>query len=186
MLIEAAAPLMKSGSMTLEIVGDGPQMPELRELVQKLGVAEQVTLTGWVDHRRVRESLARSDLFAFPSIREFGGAVVLEAMAAGVVPVVVDYGGPGELVTPNTGFLIPLGLRQEIIANLRRVLAEVSENPARIAEKSPAAIHRAREQFTWQNKAQQVMEIYQWVLGNAPGKPVFPMPLPDAPVVSGP
>jgi glycosyltransferase involved in cell wall biosynthesis len=179
MLIEAAAPLVKAGKVEVDILGDGPQMPELKALVAKLGVEEGVRLTGWVDHRQVHQYLADADLFGFPSIREFGGAVVLEAMAVGVVPVVVAYGGPAELVTEKTGYLLPLGNREKIIGRLRETLAHLAEHPEEIEAKSGPAERRAREQFTWDNKARQVMDVYRWVLGQTAHRPQVPMPLPD-------
>jgi len=60
---------------------------------------------GWVNHLEIPRRLAAADVFGFPSIREFGGAVVLEAMAQGCVPLIVNYGGPAELATRETGFL---------------------------------------------------------------------------------
>ena len=44
LLLEAAMPLLKSGRLTLDIVGDGPQMPHLRGMVQREGVQNAVTL----------------------------------------------------------------------------------------------------------------------------------------------
>ena len=179
MLIEAAAPLVKAGRAAVNIVGDGPQMPELKQLVDRLGVVDGVRLSGWVDHRQVQQYLAEADLFGFPSIREFGGAVVLEAMALGVVPIIVDYGGPAELVTEKTGFLLDLGTRAQIVERLRQMLAGLADDPAEIEAKRAPAERRARELFTWDNKAQQVMDVYRWVLGQSAAKPRFPMPLPD-------
>ena len=179
MLIEAAAPLVKAGRATLNIVGDGPQMGELKQLVERLGIGHGVMLSGWVDHRQVQQYLADADLFGFPSIREFGGAVVLEAMAVGVVPIIVDYGGPAELVTEKTGFLLGLGTRAQITRKLGETLARLADHPEEIESKRGPAERRARELFTWDNKARQVLDVYQWVLGRSAKKPSFPMPLPD-------
>ena len=179
MLIEAAAPLVKAGKIIVEIVGDGPQKPDLRGLIDRLGLSAGVTLAGWADHRQVRQHLADADLFGFPSIREFGGAVVLEAMALGVVPIVVDYGGPAELVTERTGFLLPLGSREQIIARFRQTLTRLAEYPAEIDAKRAPAERRARELFTWSHKARQVLKVYRWVLGQSEQKPEFEMPMRD-------
>ena len=179
MLLEAAAPLLRAGGMTLSILGDGPQMPLLRQIVTRENVSDAVRLAGWVEHGRVQDYLADADLFTFPSIREFGGAVALEAMAVGLVPVVVDYGGLGELVTDKTGYLLPVGTRQQIVERLRSLLSHLCEHPGEIDVKSPAALRRAHEQFTWPAKARQVVQVYDWVLGRRPDRPVFPMPTPD-------
>ena len=179
MLIEAAAPLVKAGRIALNLVGDGPQMEELKQLVDRLGVADGVKLSGWVDHRQVQQYLVDADLFGFPSIREFGGAVVLEAMALGVVPIIVDYGGPAELVTAKTGYLLELGTRAQIVARLQQTLTHLADNPAEIDAKRGPAERRARELFTWENKARQVLDVYRWVLDPSTEKPVFPVPIPD-------
>ena len=179
MLLEAAAPLLRGGAMTLAILGDGPQMTDLRQIVTREKVSDVVRLAGWVEHGRVQDFLADADLFTFPSIREFGGAVALEAMAVGLVPVVIDYGGLGELVTEKTGFLLPMGTRQQIIDRLRSLLTHLCEHPQEIDAKSPLALRRAHEQFTWPAKARQVVQVYDWVLGRRAERPVFPMPTPD-------
>ena len=179
MLLSAAAPLVRAGAMTVDIVGDGVQMPELRALVEREKIAHGVRLSGWVDHKQVQDWLADADLFTFPSIREFGGAVALEAMAVGLVPAVIEYGGLGELVTPDTGFLLPLGTRPQIVERLRSLLTHLCDHPEAIDAKSPAALRRAREQFTWPAKARQIVQVYDWVLGRQPDKPHFPIPMPD-------
>jgi glycosyltransferase involved in cell wall biosynthesis len=181
MLIEAAAPLLREGKIEVTIIGDGPQRPTLESLVQQHQVAGKVHLRGWVDHRQVHQCLSEADILGFPSIREFGGAVVLEAMAVGVVPIVVDYGGPAELVTPSTGYLLPLGSREQIVASLRSCLQQVVARPQEIDSRRSPAQRRAREQFTWESKAKLVSDVYQWVLGQTAKKPQIPMPLPDLP-----
>ncbi len=179
MLIEAAAPLAREGRLTLDIIGDGPQAPALRALAAREGLPESM-FAGWIQHDKLQQRLAKSDIFAFPSIREFGGAVVLEAMALGLVPVVMAYGGPGELVTPSTGFTLPMGSRREIVASLRAVLERLTADPSAIRSMGERARARVLRSFTWDAKAAQVLEVYRWVLGQR-DKPDFGMPLPDPP-----
>ncbi len=179
MLLEAAAPLLRGGGLTLDIIGDGPQMPDLVEIVRREGLESSVRLLGWVDHGQVAKQLADYDLFAFPSIREFGGGVVVEAMAAGLVPVVVDYGGPGELATEETGFLVPLGTRTEIVDRLGHVLKGIADDPQQLDRKSQAARLRIGRSFTWEAKAGQIVEVYRWVIGERPDRPDYGMPLTD-------
>jgi len=178
MLFEAALPLVREGLVNLSIVGNGPQLDQLKEWLGREKLEKGIELTGWVDHAGVAKRLGEADVFAFPSIREFGGAVALEAMAMGVVPVVGNYGGPAELVTDATGYRIEMGSRQDIIDRFRTVLREIAERPEQLASKSVLAMRRATEQFTWDAKAKQVLQVYQWRLGQRQ-KPQFPMPIPD-------
>jgi len=180
MLLRAAAPRLREKAMTLEIFGDGPQKPALERIVSEQGLStrEHVRFEGFVEHQALQHRLASCDVLALPSIREFGGAVVLEAMAVGLTPIVVDYGGPAELVTESTGFKIPLRDQAGIESALGAVLGRLSHEPGLIDAMSPAARRRATTRFTWDAKASQVLEVYRWVLG-AGEKPDFGMPLPD-------
>ena len=175
MLLEAARPLLADGRMTLEIVGDGPLRPALEAQVQADGTADAVTFHGQLAHREVQAVLADTHILSFPSIREFGGGVVLEAMALGVVPVVVDYAGPGELVDDSVGYKVPAGSRSEIIAAFGRVLSEIEQTPEALAPKAAAARARVLDHFIWTAKAAQVRQVYDWILNPEAEKPdLFP------------
>lgn len=170
-LIEAAAPLLARGAMTLDFCGDGPMMSQLRGQVERLGIEEAVTFHGHVPHTSLRDILSRTDLFTFSSIREFGGAVVLEAMALGIVPLIVDYGGPGELVTPQTGFTVPIGPRSEIMAAFRKQLTTLVADPSLLPAMAEAGRAHVEEHYDWMRKAEQVRDVYAWVLGRRANKP---------------
>jgi glycosyltransferase involved in cell wall biosynthesis len=163
MLLEAAKPLLKSGEITLSMLGDGPLLSTLRQQVETEEIPG-VDLPGWIPHEQLQHRLAESDLFVFPSIREFGGAVVLEAMAMGCVPIVVDYGGPGELVTESTGVKLPLGSRTQIVERLREAISDKVADPSRIDRLRAAARQRVFDQFTWPIKANQVVKVYESIL----------------------
>jgi glycosyltransferase involved in cell wall biosynthesis len=162
-------------------VGDGPQREFLTQEAKRLGIESGVTFTGWLEpHTEIRKHLEQADIFVFPSVREFGGGAVLEAMAAGVPPIVVDYGGPAEIVTPATGWALPIGSRTEIVQALTALLDALFTRPQEIVAKSIAAQRRCFAQFTWEAKARRVVDIYSWVLHRT-AKPLFPMPIPDLP-----
>ncbi|WP_439587266.1 glycosyltransferase family 4 protein [Hydrogenophaga sp.] len=160
MLLEAARELLRDGSLTIDIVGDGPMMDELRASVLEHGLGSAVTLHGWVPNEKVQDILCQCDILAFPSIREFGGGVVLEAMALGVVPVIVDYAGPGELVTPETGFKIPIGTRTEIVAGFRTVLSRLAGSRFEVHERSEKVRKHIQDEFVWAVKARRVVALY--------------------------
>ncbi|MEE9404497.1 MAG: glycosyltransferase [Algisphaera sp.] len=179
MLLEACAKLIREGRVALTIVGEGPERPRLRKIVEREQIGHGVAMPGWVKHEDLQGLLAEHDIFAFPSIREFGGAVVLEAMAVGLVPVVVNYGGPGELVTDQTGFRIPMGPRPSIVAAMTTILNQLVEDPSGLVPLGNAARRRVFKHFTWDAKAQQVVAIYNYTLRRTVHRPNFGMPLPD-------
>jgi len=161
MLLESALELLRSGSLIIDIVGDGPLMPELRSFVQKHNLGTMVTLHGWVANEQVQDILCQCDVLAFPSIREFGGGVVLEAMALGVVPIVVDYAGPGELVTSETGLKIPIGTREGIVTGFREALTRLTKDRSELAVLSRNSCDQVQKRFTWPAKARSICKIYE-------------------------
>ena len=168
LFLEAAAQLIRDRKLSVEIVGDGPDMRVLESVIDREGLGERVHLTGWVEHTKIQDRLASADLLAFPSIRDFGGGAVLEAMAVGLAPIVVNYGGPAELVTDDTGYIIPLGTPAEIRTHLRKLLESLVKNPSDIDQKAAAAHTRAHKDFTWSVKAQRMTEIYGWAVNHRP------------------
>ena len=170
-VIEASAELLKNGELTLDVFGDGPEMDTIRSQCKALGVSESVKLHGWVNHTELHKELAQCDILSFPSIREFGGGVVLEAMAMGLVPIVADYAGPGELVNDETGFRLPISPRDGLVESLRVVLESITRDPAQLAPMRQAGLKLIEQHFTWDAKAQKILDVYRWVLGETEKNP---------------
>lgn len=144
-----------------------PCAVRLRPWPTGLGVAQAVTFHGNLPHIQVQDVAARSNVLTFPSIREFGGGVVLEAMILGVVPLIVDYAGPGELVSDQTGYKVPIGPRDQIVAAVQARLEAIADDPSALPELAQAGRARAQTLFTWPAKAQQIARVYDWVLDGA-------------------
>lgn len=167
-LLEAAAPLLRDGRLTLDMIGDGPMRAPLQAQAAALDLGDAVQFHGNLPHGDVQKVAVRANLLTFPSIREFGGGVVLEAMALGVVPVIVDYAGPGELVSEQTGYKVPIGPRAQIITAFRAVLEHILADPSALPDKGQAAQAHVQRHFTWAAKADQIRRIYDAVLEGRP------------------
>ena len=148
----------------LMIVGDGPQRPTLETQVDELQIRDKVTFTGRLPQPDVVQHFRAASVFAFPSLREFGGGVVLEAMACGLPSIVLDHGGPAELITPETGIKLPVADRRTRVASLRNELETLLADPQRLDSMSTAGRQRVEQEFTWPRKAQKIVDIYNSIL----------------------
>ncbi len=165
MVVEALGQLPEGERqrVALTLVGDGPQRSRLEQQVQSLGLEQQVAFTGWIPQEQTRAYYRRAHLFCFPSIREFGGAVVLEAMASGLPCIVADYGGIGEYVTSDCGFKIPPESRSHLVQGLVASIQTILTRPETYPDLSRKALQRAA-QFRWSLKAAALLNLYQETL----------------------
>ena len=168
MLLEAAAEFLLKKQIELHIVGDGPQRQELELLARSLGIENTVRFHGQLFHNEVLIQLCKSDVMVLPSIREFGGGVVVEAMSMGVTPIVANYAGPAELVDENSGVRVDFSNRTSLIEGLKSAIRELVVRPEQLERLGTAAREQALARFTWEAKANQIGDIYAAVLaGNA-------------------
>ncbi len=180
MLIRAAAPLLKEGRVVIDLIGDGPEKPMLQKLVEAEGVAHAVRMDGWVQHSELQDRLMQSAVLGFPSIREFGGGAVMEAMMLGLIPVVVGYGGPHEIVDASCGFRVPLGTREEVVGGLREALTTLADMSGDERRKLGQAAHaRISNEFSIPAKRDKTRAIYEWLVGIGE-KPTHLKPPPEA------
>lgn len=85
-------------TLTLQVVGDGPQAGELDDLVSELAVEDAVELVGWVDHSETGSFVESWDLLLFPTDAEGLPNAPLEAMSTGVPVMASAVGGLKDLV----------------------------------------------------------------------------------------
>jgi glycosyltransferase involved in cell wall biosynthesis len=173
--LRAAAPLLRSDKAHFTVVGDGPERNRLEQLASSLEIEKAVSFCGWISHAEVLGRLRSADVFVFPSVHEFGGAVVVEALAAGAVPVVADFGGPGDNVHPNVGFKVTLSTEGDVVSEIEGILERLAHDRELLECLRERGMSYARESFTWDAKAQSITAIIHWVLRRGP-KPNLPPP----------
>jgi glycosyltransferase involved in cell wall biosynthesis len=173
--LRAAAPLLRSDLARFTVLGDGPERSRLQTLVKSLGVEKAVSFCGWVSHDKVLDRLRSADVMVFPSVRDFGAGVVFEALATGAVPVVADFGGPGDIVNPEVGYKVPLTNETDFIERMEKILAELAENREHLQKLRRQGMAYIRESLTWEAKAEATTRILRWAVSQGP-KPDFPPP----------
>jgi glycosyltransferase involved in cell wall biosynthesis len=173
--LRAAAPLLRSDLARFTVVGDGPERTRLEQLARSLGIENTVFFCGWLSHTEVLKHLRSADVFVFPSVRDNGAGVVFEALATGAVPVVVDFGGPGDIVHPKVGYKVPLTNEIDVVAQMEKILTELAHNRDRLEQLRRQGMAYVRECLTWDAKAQSVARVLRWVLRRGP-KPDLPPP----------
>ncbi|MDX2244399.1 MAG: glycosyltransferase family 4 protein [Leptolyngbyaceae cyanobacterium bins.302] len=161
LVIEALGKLEPAlrNKLALTIVGDGSERQALERRVQELNLQNVVTFVGWVKQYETQKYYSQADIFCFPSVREFGGAVVMEAMACGLPCIVVDNGGIAEYVTEGTGFKIKPISRDYVIQEMSEKIQCLVKDTDLRSQMARQAIERAKE-FEWSAKAKQMVEIY--------------------------
>lgn len=124
-LLQAAAVLMRDGvPFELVLAGDGEMRAVIEAAIARLGLVQQVRITGWIDAAQVREELLAARAMVLPSFAEGLPVVVMEAMALGR-PVLTTYiAGIPELVQPGrTGWLFPAGDVDALVTVMKECLA---------------------------------------------------------------
>ena len=94
-------------SVTLTLVGSGPQAGLIRERIAQLGLGGRVHCPGRVPYAAVRAHYARCDAFVFSSLRDSFGTQLLEAMAYGLPIVTLDHQGAHTFVPDDAGLKVP-------------------------------------------------------------------------------
>ena len=172
--LRAAAPLLRSGMARFTALGDGPERNRLEQLVRSLGIEKDVSFCGWVSREEVLRRLRSADVMVFPSVRDFGAGVVFEALATGAVPVVADFGGPGDIVYPEVGYKVPLTNESDFVAQMEKILTELAHNRDRRERLRRQGMAYARERLTWDAKAQDTTRVLHWALQRGPKPDLLP------------
>jgi glycosyltransferase involved in cell wall biosynthesis len=157
-----------SPGTTLELVGEGPERPRLEALAARLGIADRLVWTPWSPRSEIFARMRQSDVFLFPSLRDGGGAVVVEAMASGLPVVCLDLAGPGLHIRDEYGIKVPSGRPDVVAAELAGALGRFWCDPGLRARMGRAARARAASFYEWGRLGERLRGIYRDALAGKP------------------
>jgi glycosyltransferase involved in cell wall biosynthesis len=165
LLLEAVSRVSREMPLFLTIVGDGPIKTDLERRVEELQLGNVVTFLGNLPLEQVAEQMRSAHVFCLPSIRESGGAVLLEAAASGLPMVAVNYGGPAEIVDEQVGRLVSADGPEPLIAGLVETFRDISRNPEQWRQRGRNGRQRAEKEYGWEARMERTAAIYRRVIG---------------------
>ena len=157
--------LMTGTDIKLLIVGgpyfqkDIDYMNELKQEVADLGVEDSIIFTGFLSDTRVVTSLL--DIVLVPSIiPEACPRTIIEAMAVGKPVIATPLGGSKELVTPDTGILVP----PEDASAIADAIAILTTDQERLRAMGKASRNRAEQLFSSEKNTALTEAVYAELL----------------------
>ncbi|MGH7681279.1 MAG: glycosyltransferase [Candidatus Eiseniibacteriota bacterium] len=125
--VRALAALAKKGvPFRATMAGTGPLLPSLQTLASEAGIKDSIAFAGWVEEADLPGLYRAHDVYVSLSRSDSTSQSLLEAMAAGLLPVVTDIDGNLEWVRHRQeGFLVPVSDPEAVAA----ALAEAARRP---------------------------------------------------------
>ena len=157
-LVEAAKRVVKERRETLfVIIGEGPLKTQVVNSVQKAGLSHNFAFLGDVVETELPAIYGCADVFAFPSIQEGQGIVLLEAQAAELPVVAFNVSGIAEaVVDKQTGLLVEPDSR-----NLAEALLALLSNEVLRRSLGVNGRERVLKELTWDVCAQRMLAVYR-------------------------
>jgi len=149
----------KNPKLKALVVGDGPAMDGLREILP------DAVYTGFVTGEELAKAYACSDLFFFPSDTETFGNVTLEAMTSGLPCIVADAVGSKSLVDHGeNGYLISVSEPEKFISAITELAAD-----AELRKKMGRMSLQKSQHYTWDQINGKLLAYYLEILDNSTG-----------------
>jgi len=163
-LVEAVDILARNMPVHLNIVGTGPEEPELRELVRSRALEQSITFHGRISPDELARHYSKCDAFVLPAIvdsrgdTEGLGVVLIEAMSYRRPVIASGVGGIVDLVIDEqTGLRVP----QKDSQALARAIARVLTSPDLAQKLGRAGFEHVQQNYSWSAIIKRLDELYR-------------------------
>jgi glycosyltransferase involved in cell wall biosynthesis len=142
------------------LVGDGPERKSLEQLARDLNLEKAVSFLGQLPRKETLAKYFDCNVFLFPSFHDSGGGVCLEAMAAGRPVICLDLGGPGLLVTADTGIKVSAVTPEQVVSDLSAALQRLAMDSLYCRRLGANGRSRVEREFSWERKGERMAVFY--------------------------
>ena len=140
------------------IVGLGPSEKMIKDTFRKAGFEKRLHLTGVLHYQNLVDAYFAMDVFAFASLSETQGIVLIEAMAAGVPVVALDAPGAREVVEDyHNGRLLKEMDQQSFVDALIWALSRTPQESQTIKQ----VIRMTVQKYPINSSAKHMLEVYE-------------------------
>jgi glycosyltransferase involved in cell wall biosynthesis len=143
------------------IVGEGPELQALQELIRALGLEGRARIEARLPRQQYMATMRSCDVFLFLSLRDGGGQVVIEVMAGGRPVVGLGLGGPGLHINEECGIKIPAHSPEQVVREAAAALELLARDSDLCERLGRGARLRAAEFYHWDRISAQIMKIYE-------------------------
>jgi len=163
LLLHALAQLPAGVPYELRILGRGPLERRWRRIARQNGIEAHCRWLGWIPHDEAREQFRWADVFAFTSLRDTTGTVVLESLVSGTPLLCLDHQGVGDAATDECAMKVPVTTPREVIAGLRDAIVRLQTDRRLLERLSRGAVARGGE-FVWARQGERMAALYRQLL----------------------
>lgn len=137
------------------VLGDGPELQNLKQLAIEAGVKDRVLFLGRVDNEAIINYFRQADLFILNTNYEGLSHTLLEAMAAGTPVITTKVGGNPEVIeSGRDGILVGYNNYEELLAAAENILSNDSFKASLVS-----GAKEKLKKFNWQNTVEQTKEF---------------------------
>ncbi|MFH1770947.1 MAG: glycosyltransferase family 4 protein [archaeon] len=152
---------VKKEKIKFMIVGDGPERDNLKQEAKKQGLQDKIIFTGNIPNAEVTKYYAACDIFAFHSLHEGFGIVLIEALSTGKPVVTTIAGGTTDIVEDGVnGFLVKPKRPKDFADRVVR-LVEDEKLRQKFGENGRK---KAVDQFIWSKIADKYLKTYEKII----------------------
>ncbi|MDM1402292.1 glycosyltransferase [Myroides odoratimimus] len=112
--IKAFAKAKLPANVHFHIIGNGGMKGTLQQLIQSLGVENQVFLEGRKTRAEIMDFMAKSSVYVLSSLSENFATACMEALSAGVPAIMTKCGGPEDFVDDTNAVMVEVGNVEEM------------------------------------------------------------------------
>lgn len=145
----------KFGPVNFLVLGEGPELTNLKSLAQKLNLEKNVHFLGRVKQEEIINYFKAADLFILNSNFEGLSHTLLEVIKAGTPIITTNIGGNPEVITDGEdGLLINYNNGDELLAASLKILTD-----SQLVNRLAANAREKLEKFNWQKTIDETVQV---------------------------
>ncbi|MFC2164394.1 glycosyltransferase family 4 protein [Acidobacteriota bacterium] len=142
------------------IYGKGPDKNHLKRQIHSMDRQARIRIHSRVERDPMQEVLRKSDVFVCPILSRDEGAWVIEAMAAGLPVIGMDFGGQGMHIQDKWGIKVRPGSPDQIVEGLVLALENLYANQSLRLKMARTSLKNAKDNYVWSQIGKKLKKIY--------------------------